>query len=280
MRASTGGQIDEVGHWAQRKLELLSDYLHPYTTIMKGQKWCKGYHYVDAFAGSGRPKLREVQRFIDGSPRIALNVQHPFTSYTFIEQEPRRVAQLHALAAEYPAATILVRQADCNDVLANEVAPSITFASHQRAVVFLDPFTMNLDWATIAALAATGAIEIFMNVPTMAVNRGVLYNDTTKVTPEKVERMDRFWGSGDWQEAIYEDVTNLFGEVIERKVSPTTAKRLGTLYCDRLRTVFPFVSDMAVMKNTTGQPIYCLVFAGHNKTGNKIATELVRKMGA
>ncbi len=185
MCASAEGQIDEVGQWAQRKLGLLGDYLHPYTTIMKGQKWCKGYHYIDAFAGSGRSKLREVQRFIDGSPRIALNVQHPFTSCTFIEQEPRRVAQLEALPIEYPAATILVRQGDCNDVLTNEVAPQITFASRQRAVVFLDPFTMNLDWATIAALATTRAIEIFMNIPTMAVNRGVLHNNTTKVTPEK-----------------------------------------------------------------------------------------------
>jgi hypothetical protein len=102
--------------------------------------------------------------------------------------------------------------------------------------------------------------------------------DPTKITPEKVECMNRFWGTEDWRESIYEEVTTLFDEIIERKICKTTWKSLGTLYRERLASVFPFVTAPVPVYNTTGQPIYCLVFAGPNGTGGKIATDLMRKM--
>ena len=47
-----------VGPWAQEKLECLRKYLHAYTTILSKQHWPKGYIYIDAFAGTGRSKVR------------------------------------------------------------------------------------------------------------------------------------------------------------------------------------------------------------------------------
>ena len=47
-----------VGPWAQDKLERLRKYLNVYTTIMKEQRWCQGYHYIDAFAGPGEHEIR------------------------------------------------------------------------------------------------------------------------------------------------------------------------------------------------------------------------------
>lgn len=40
-----------VGPWAIDKLDRLRKYLSAYTTIMKDQRWCAGYYYIDAFAG-------------------------------------------------------------------------------------------------------------------------------------------------------------------------------------------------------------------------------------
>lgn len=44
-------QDDVIGPWSEDKLDLLGRYLHAYTVIMRAQDWCKGYHYIDAFAG-------------------------------------------------------------------------------------------------------------------------------------------------------------------------------------------------------------------------------------
>ena len=85
-----------VGPWAGEKLEFLSKYLSAYTTILRKQDWCKGYLYIDAFAGAGKAEVRSSNRFelsaqdllfdvsefgredadaqtyIDGSPYVAL----------------------------------------------------------------------------------------------------------------------------------------------------------------------------------------------------------------
>ena len=114
-----------VGPWAAEKLECLRKYLSAYTTIMRKQTdWCRGYFYIDAFAGAGRAELRrtrnstsvetqplfdvnsslasdeEASTYIDGSPRVALDIDHPFTRYIFIEQHPARISALQALKDE------------------------------------------------------------------------------------------------------------------------------------------------------------------------------------
>lgn len=89
-----------VGEWAEDKLDRLSRYLHEYTKIMRKQSWCEGYYYIDAFAGPGQHEVRsksrstswnqlldvasfgqsqeEQQRFLAGSPRVALDIEYPF----------------------------------------------------------------------------------------------------------------------------------------------------------------------------------------------------------
>jgi len=278
MDTSLGGQVDEVGPWARRKLELLGKYLDAYTTIMKGEMWCQGYHYVDAFAGSGRPKVRGEEVFIDGSPRVALNSRHPFTSYTFIEQDPWRLAQLDQLRREFSEASIHVLEGDSNNLIVSRLTPYITYEQRRRGVAFLDPYRMNLDWSTVAAIAETRALEVCINVPTMSLNREVLLNDPSKLTAWQIDAMTRFWGADSWREAIYEEIPSLFFGPVERKIVPTKARHLGDLYRGRLHSVFPHVSKLLVIRNTTGQPIYGLVFAGPNRTGCKIANELVDQM--
>ena len=50
--------VPEVGPWAEEKLECLGKYLNAYTTILRKQKF-KGYVYIDAFAGTGKAKIRK-----------------------------------------------------------------------------------------------------------------------------------------------------------------------------------------------------------------------------
>ena len=85
---------DIIGRWSLEKLGLLHKYLAAYVRILKSQPWCRGYEYIDAFAGTGKPKSREEQRYVDGSPRVALSLTPPFTQYHFVEQESWRVNKI------------------------------------------------------------------------------------------------------------------------------------------------------------------------------------------
>ncbi len=273
-------QEDLVGPWAIRKHQLLRDYLIEYTKIMRGQPWCHGYEYIDAFAGTGRPRLRDDSAsYIDGSPRVALGIPHPFTRYTFIERSPWRIERLEQLRAEFPERNVTVVEDDANAIIAGEIVDRFRWERKLRGIIFLDPFGANLAYHTIEKIAATGALEIFLHFPTMALNRAALHNRPDALTADAEALMDRIWGSREWRGLLYQELPGLWGP-IEVKRRPTSAEYLGQLFIEeRLKPLFPFVTRPTVMKNSAGADLYCLIFAGHNKTGAKIADYIFRKDG-
>jgi len=263
--------IDKIGTWSEDKLELLGKYLHEYTKIMKDQQdWCKnGYYYIDAFAGTGKPMAKDEERYIDGSPAVALKTKYSFKRYIFIEKEDWRVEKLKKLRVEFPNSDIKIIQGDCNKIINEKITTKIRYEYYNRGIIFLDPFGMQIEWNTIENIAKTEALEIFLNFPIMAINRSVLRNNPYNLNQLSIERMNKFWGSTDWKDDIYIETTDLFGNTITEKV-PQTAKSLGLLFQKRLEQIFPKVTFPLVMKNSKGAPLYCLIFAGHNNTGKKI----------
>lgn len=268
---------DTIGPWSEDKLQLLRKYLHAYTVIMRNQRWCRnGYHYIDAFAGTGKPWARDEKRYIDGSPRVALTIEHPFHSYTFIEKTPWRVERLQELQDEFPDRDIRIYEGDCNQIISTRITPRIRYQYFNRGLIFLDPFGMDTEWATIEQIAETRALEIFMNLPVMALNRTALPNDPNALTEAQIDRMNRFWGSTEWRGEIYTEVPTLFGP-LEVKIHPTTGKRVGQLFKRRLEEVFPHVTKPLVMSNSNNAPLYCLIFAGHKDKAAKIVRDIFQR---
>ena len=234
------------------------------------------YHYIDAFAGTGKPRARDEERYIAGSPRVALTIEHPFTSCTFIERSSWRVKRLRELQAEFSERCIRIIEGDCNHVVTTEITPSIRYEFYNRGLIFLDPFGMELEWTTIEQIAETRALEVFLNFPVMALNRTVLPNNPNTLSEVQVDRMNRFWGTTEWRDDIYEEVPTLFGPV-EMKIRPTSGKRLGQLFRHRLHEIFSHVSAPLVMTNSRNAPLYCLMLAGHNSTGVKVTQDVFRR---
>ncbi|MBM3211390.1 three-Cys-motif partner protein TcmP [Candidatus Poribacteria bacterium] len=270
------GHIDEIGKWSENKLELLRKYLNAYTTIMKDQEWCKnGYYYIDAFAGTGKPKAKDEDRYIDGSPIVALKLKYPFSGYIFIERTDWRIKRLKELMKQYPDIDIQIKHGDCNTIIINEITTKIRYENFNRGIIFLDPFGMNVEWYTIEKIANTRALEIFLNFPVMAINRTVLRNNPYKLSKKQIERMNRFWGSIDWKTDIYQEIPNLLGIHIEKIIQ--SANDLGLMFKKRLEQLFPDVTFPIVMKNSKESPLYCLIFAGHNPRGKEIAEDIFKK---
>jgi three-Cys-motif partner protein len=170
---------NSVGPWARDKLDSLGQYLDFFTKILKNQRhWCKGTIYVDAFAGPGRSKIRtkpadpmgglladlgaekeievdaEAAEFIAGSPRRALEIENPFDEYAFIERDPARIAELENLKAEFGNRhRINIRRGDASTEIDRLLQGNLGRPGY-KAVVFLDPFGMNVPWSTIERLAA------------------------------------------------------------------------------------------------------------------------------
>jgi three-Cys-motif partner protein len=288
-----------VGQWANEKLDRLRKYLSAYTTIMRKRRWCQGYYYIDAFAGPGEHELRTSRRksdsrnllfdvagfgqsqeeqklFVAGSPRVALEIEHPFSGYVFIEQSLDRVSALESLQTKYgDSRRIYVRQTDCNKYLRERIVSNtqINWKKH-RALVFLDPFGMQVPWDTLELLGRTNAIEVFLNFPVgMAIQR-LLPRNPDKMTTPRRKMLDEYFGSAEWFNIVYQTRTTLFGEEAEEKAEQS-AKRLLKWYRDRLGKAFGHVSRAALIRNTHKGHLYYLLLASPNQTGVKIANDIL-----
>jgi three-Cys-motif partner protein len=158
------------GDWTSQKLAILAKYLRAYTTALKNQhRFTKGY--IDAFAGTGyrtnRPKDphkrdlfddfpdlagRDTRELLDGSARIALKTDPAFDGYVFIEKNKQRCEALERLKTEFPSRKIDIRRGEANSEL--KKICGLNWSS-RRAVLFLDPYGMQVEWETIVAVSRT-----------------------------------------------------------------------------------------------------------------------------
>ncbi|MEA2554503.1 MAG: hypothetical protein QOJ65_2679 [Fimbriimonadaceae bacterium] len=182
------------GEWTERKLELLDKYLAAYLQIFNRNPRASYFKtiYVDAFAGTGsiKPKLDPEWEAIytiedeysgpllDGSATIALRREPPFDRYVFIEKNPVFANELRTLADRMqPRRSVTIIPGDANQALI-ETTQSTDWKVN-RAVAFLDPYGMQVEWRTIEAIAGTGAIDLWLLFPLSTVNRLL----TTKAPP-------------------------------------------------------------------------------------------------
>lgn len=284
------------GDWTSDKLERVRKYLCAYTTIFKNNPRATYFTtvYVDAFAGTGErvdsgghraeaasifeeDDLADADALQKGSARIALEVEPPFDRFLFIERSAKRVEELEKLRSEFPArsASIQIEQGDANDFLQQWCRKSKW--QRQRAVVFLDPYGMQVDWTTIEVIAATKAIDLWILFPLgMAVNRLL----TRSEPPPAVwaDALTRFFGNEEWRAEFYPKKTELtlFGEE-ETERKEANFESIGEFFLKRLKTVFAQVaSNPLIMSNSKGVPIFLLCFAAGNPKGAPTAVKIAK----
>jgi three-Cys-motif partner protein len=289
------------GDWTTAKLDVLAKYLAQYTTALRDKPtrehpFRKGY--IDAFAGTGYRDARregaavdasqaslllpdlaekEPQELLDGSARLALKTVPRFDRYVFIERSPERCAQLEALKAEFPnlAEDIQIRQGDANTEIQDLCKKD--WRSH-RAVLFLDPYGMQVEWKTIEAIAETNAIDLWLLFPLgIGVNR--LLTRSGEIPESWRKRLDLLLGTADWYDEFYrvERTRTLFGEADH--VVKATTETIGRYFNKRLKTVFPAVAEEPrVLRNSANCPLYLLCFAVGNDRGAPIALRIANHL--
>jgi len=287
------------GDWTAEKLERIRKYLQAYTKIFERNERARmlSTTYVDAFAGTGYrldagrdsespvSLFRElaqddVRQLHKGSARVALEVEPGFNRYVFIEKDMHRAKELEALRREFPAKapSMEIIRSDANDYLQHWCRSSNW--SRSRAVVFLDPYGMQVDWSTMEAIAATRAIDLWLLFPLgMGVNRLL----TREGPPPEAwqRRLTRFFGTEDWKDAFYPSKTirTLFGEE-EASEKDADYDAIGRYFVSRLKVLFPGVAENPLaLRNAKNVPLYLLCFAAANplraKTAVKIAGDIL-----
>lgn len=282
------------GDWTDEKLERVRKYLVAYATIMKDYSF--RFAYIDAFAGTGYRNRRasdetsslmfgafddESQQFLDGSAKIALEVEPRFDTYIFVEKNETRFKELEGLKEEFPDKqnSIQLVNEDANGFLQQLCTKDW---ETRRAVLFLDPFGMLVEWQTIEAIARTEAIDLWYLFPLgVAVNR--LLRKDGRINDSWRSKLDSIFGTEKWFDEFYQKDPQ---ELLWSEEEPTTEKsadfdKIGRFFVRRLEQVFAkggVAKNPRPLYNRCNNPLYLLCFAAGNPKGAKTAVKIAQEI--
>jgi three-Cys-motif partner protein len=279
------------GLWTQIKLDALERYLSFYTTALKYQPF--ELWYVDAFAGSGDriveqeagglfdgtvPRIEESRA--DGSAKIAIATVPAFERLIFIENDPARYEALIELRDANPS-----RRIDCYKEDANILVRALCDADHWRApqsrgrpvraVVFLDPYGMQVEWQTREAIKQTEAIDLLYLFPIGAVLRQAAV-DLSKVDPHKEAALTKLYGGRSWREEWYRESPQ--ADLLQAKppiLRSATKQEIEAGFKLKLETLFPYVSSPLPLLTPGGAQLYSLFLAVSNPRAVALAKNVV-----
>ena len=270
------------GAWTEIKLKVLLDYLHFYAKALKNQPF--KLVYIDAFAGTGdrtvgsdESSLFASKRRLKGSARIALELERPFDRYVFIERNSRRFQVLETLRRQYPQHQIECLRGEANSELQGLCA-RIAWRQY-RAVLFLDPYGLSVEWVTLQQIARTRAIDLWYLFSLSGLYRQTA-RDFERIDPAGAARLDSVLGTPDWREAFYAPITPTTLDLFGDPVSPIIGRHadvdaIEAFVGDRLRAAgFAKVAKPLRLLLRGGAPLYSLFFCVSNPNPKAIALSM------
>ncbi|MBQ5714139.1 MAG: three-Cys-motif partner protein TcmP [Bacteroidaceae bacterium] len=286
------------GQWTEDKLDAFEKYVKAYLTIMNSNrdKYRWKLIYFDGFAGSGSRTvlsdnnreenslfaeyniLDEVDTYKGAAERVLNIEQRGFDSYFFVDKDNDSSKKLQQKLSKYEDSRELIFiTSDANAEL-HKLADRMRRDKSISSLVLLDPFGMQVDWASIENLRNTRT-DLWILIPTgIIVNR--LLDKNGELT--HIERLKSFFGKdeGFLREYFYrqKQEQTLFGEIniIEKIEHPI--KRIAELYIQRLGEIFKNVTpEPLVLFNRKHTPIFHFACASNNQTAIKIASEIIGK---
>lgn len=215
-----------------QKLETVQRYLQTYVTALKFQPF--KLLYVDACAGSGSsvPKgalddadlgqasldgfassVADTDEIIVGSAIRALGVNPPFHRYLLNDVKQSNVNALQKSVLEdfsHLAERVELTRLDANEML-RQLCRSQNW-KETRAVVFLDPFGLQINYETLQLLGKTGAVDLWYLVPVFAMYRQV--SGDGQINPDGGPRVDAALGTRVWRDVavVEESSVDLFNQ--------------------------------------------------------------------
>lgn len=280
-----------------QKLETVQRYLQAYATALKNQSF--RLLYVDACAGSGSsvPKAAmegthanqaaldglspvvDTDEIIVGSAIRALAVQPPFHKYLLNDVKQSNVDALRrAIREDFPHLTDRV---ELTRLDANEMLRSLCLSQNwkeTRAVVFLDPFWLQINYETLKLLGQTEAVDVWYLVPVFAMYRQV--SGDGQINADGGPRVDAALGTDVWRTVavVEETSTDLFNQPQLRSKRAVNIAWFEKVAKERIGAAFGGrVLDETLPLGRNGIQEFTLMFAWANpREKAKLAAKLAK----
>ena len=243
---SDGLPVLVQGPWSQDKLYFLEYFSSLFNGGMKN-KWASRV-FVDLFAGPGLCRDRNAGHEFFGSPLRALGCNVPFThlflndlNEGFVDALKKRQRQ------RFPDANVEYFNLDCDEA-AQQIARRIP--RDALTLAFVDPWSY-IPFGSIAHLARRQPTDLIVTFHTTAIKRNA---------HQKSPAVDALLDDPNWRHDYYESITNVSNSAtagLIDKFQSRLKQRLGYTQ---------FGAPMAI-RNSSGAPIFYLLFASKHPTG-------------
>ena len=245
--ASDGLPAIDQGPWSRDKLHFLAYFAEMFSKGMKNLWPMRAY--VDLFAGPGIAVDKKTGEEFYGSPMLALDCTAPFTHLYFNDRNPEYVDALkQRQESRFHRPDVYYYTLDCN-----EAAGVIARELPSRALVlcFVDPWTYEVTFDSLAELCQHRSIDLILTFHSTAIKRNARH---------EIAAVDEFLGDAGWREEYF---------AAEGDPSrPGTYVLIETFKASlRNRLNFTQFGDPEVIRNTTGAPIFYLLFASRHPKG-------------
>jgi len=220
------------GEHTELKLDVVRAYLDFYCNALKNQNF--ETWYIDGFAGTGfRQEIRQIGGLLDGEPialeettllgsaSIALATNPPFDHYHFVEAHGPRRQTLKEMCENAGHENAVVHDGDANQRIVQLIQSALwtntSTGWRQRAVVFLDPYGMGVQWQTLELLADSRRADIWYLLNLKAIHQQMA-RDSRGIDPSKFAALSDIFGTTEWRSEFYVSRPpqgTLFGNVEE-----------------------------------------------------------------
>lgn len=267
------------GFWTEEKIEIFLKYVHAYLKIMAKQNF--ELIYFDGFAGSGEIESKNYGTLIEGVAIKVLNLDFDkkFDYYYFVELNKAKLKKLEnkIIKCTKNDKNIVYVDDDCNKKLL-DMSVYLRSNKFTRALAFIDPYGLEVNWNSISSYKGLG-IDMWILIPTGGVNRMLTLDGNIKESWMK--KLSSFLGltKEEIKEYFYKERIEytLFGEEKKTEKERKAVQKVLELYEKQLKTVFEFVSKGFPLKNSKGSIMFHFLLATNNKSGFKIANDIIGK---
>jgi len=279
------------GVWTEVKLEAISAYSKFFTGAI-GSKF--DLWYIDPFAGTGSRFAEEeagglfdggpistIERQYPGSAARALSIDPPFDHLRFGDTKRSHIKALEELVALHPGRDARVIPQDANTFVQSVFTDR--FWSHpngrgrgSRALVFLDPYGLEVKWRTLEVLAACEKADVWFLANLKAAVQQ-LSRDHGKLDADKRRALCEYFGTDAWETEFYRDVEDggLLGMMAARKEREATKREIASFHRQQLSKLFHYVSEPLPLAVGGMDDYFLLYCMSNNKT--PAARALIKK---
>jgi three-Cys-motif partner protein len=263
------------GPWSRIKLDALEDYLNAFTTASARTRTL----YLDLFAGACENFERGTGEVILGSGHRALATDPRFDRVVLCELQPKMSARLaKTLHQAHPERDLVVLAGDCNLEVPNYLR-RLTADWRRYAAVFamVDQYSAEVTWETLTFLSQWRLnkrgfkVELWLYFGHGLLPRGLKMAD--EPDPAYAAKVDAMFGTDHWRELWNARRDELIDAAQFRA-------ELVNLMRWRLETELGYRTTIPLeFTNTNNSPIYTVIFATSNDTGEKIMADVFAKHG-